>query len=229
MPSPEELPPSGQTDQLQVVVTFLLDPNRIVDPEDFADHAAACAQELGGTAVQVAMGPAPESWLDRQLDQDLGKFIHNSGQQYRHKLAGTLTQQGLTYIRDLFFLGGSGLRRMRVGSKAIEAIRTHLSTVGIPFELKDEPTPLDMAMLCERPGQIPLQVIFPEMMEMNALTNGVRLTVADALHRRELFSYIVSRMSIIGSTVLHQRAVELDQKITEARALLEQGGGDAAG
>lgn len=198
--------PAAQSPNVGVNISFDFSGS----PEQLAniqEQAARFIEGLGGTSVRQAIGEPEVKTGDTEalLDGSLEWLLASLPESSRHAPRRTFKQDGIICARDVLMIGSRMLLRQfdGVGEKAIGSIQSSISRELPLVPFKTDPKIEDIAALCSRPDQIPLQAVIRSSLRflwIGPEPPSRRVTLDDALNYTTVFQYLRTRRDLIAPT-----------------------------
>lgn len=179
-------------------------------PEQLAviqEQTARLIEGLGGTGVRQAIGEPEVKTGDTEalLDGSLEWLLAGLPEPSRHAPRRTFREDGIICARDVLMIGSRLLLRQfdGIGDKAIGSIQNSISRELPLIPFKADPEIEDIAALCSRTEQIPLQAVIRRSLRslwISPEPPSRRVTLDDALNYTKSFQHLITRRDLIAPT-----------------------------
>jgi hypothetical protein len=163
-------------------------------------------EDLGGTSIRQAVGEPEVTSGDteRLLDGSLEWLFSGIEEISRHTPRGLFKREGIICPRDVLMIGRRTLADKfdGIGGKTIKSMQASFAHELPLIPFKAAPEVQDIAALCSRPDQIPLQAVIRR--SLRNLWTGTpparRVTLDDAINYTKLFQFLEHPRSLIAPT-----------------------------
>lgn len=197
--------PSAESPNASVHISFDFNGT----PEQLAhiqEQTAQLIAGLGGTSIRQAVGE-PESKssdIERLLDGSFEWLLSRLPEPSRHEPRRTFKQDGIICARDILMIGSRTLAKFNgMGDKTMGSIQENFSRELPLIPFRKQPELEDIAALCTRPDQIPLQAVIGRSLRNLWLVPeppSRRVTLDDALNFTKNFQFLTERREILAPT-----------------------------
>ncbi len=168
-------------------------------PEQLAhiqEQTTQLIEGLGGTSVRQAVGEpeAKTGDTERLLDGSLEWLLSGISEHARPVARGSFRSEGVICARDILMIGLRTLGKFTgLGDRTLDSMRINLSQELPLIPFKACPEIEDVAALCLRPDQVPLQAVICRSLRnlrLEPAAQGQRVTLADAIYNTSSFQLL---------------------------------------